>query len=90
MEILFLFVPSLSLSCSEDSAYTERYMGLPISIGKRNISTIDHYFTSDLMNKAALLKKKKFLLIHGTADGKQNVVSIGHSNVDVDENSKRE
>ncbi|KAL3220236.1 hypothetical protein MRX96_030058 [Rhipicephalus microplus] len=45
-----------------DSAYTERYMGLP----RDNLAG---YERADLTRAAARLKGKKFLLVHGTADG---------------------
>ncbi|XP_050049847.1 inactive dipeptidyl peptidase 10-like isoform X2 [Dermacentor andersoni] len=44
-----------------DSAYTERYMGLP----RDNLAG---YERADLTRAAARLKGKKFLLVHGTAD----------------------
>lgn len=49
-----------------DSAYTERYMGLPES-NKQS------YFKSDLMHLANNFKGKKYLLIHGTADDNVHV-----------------
>ena len=47
-----------------DSAYTERYMGLPTN------ETMKSYQTSAVMHDIDLMRNKKFLLIHGTADGK--------------------
>lgn len=45
-----------------DSAYTERYMGLPSD-------NLAGYERADLIRVAANLKGKKFFLVHGTADG---------------------
>lgn len=46
-----------------DSAYTERYMGLP------NVTAnYKGYDEADVNKKAAELKDKMFYLIHGTAD----------------------
>nr|XP_046920004.1 prolyl endopeptidase FAP-like isoform X3 [Dermatophagoides farinae] len=45
-----------------DSAYTERYMGLPTN------ETMKSYQTSAVMHDIDLMRNKKFLLIHGTAD----------------------
>ncbi|XP_018328752.1 inactive dipeptidyl peptidase 10 isoform X2 [Agrilus planipennis] len=46
-----------------DSAYTERYMGLP------NVTdNYKGYDEADVSKKARLLKDKMFFLIHGTAD----------------------
>ncbi|XP_040078194.1 inactive dipeptidyl peptidase 10 isoform X3 [Ixodes scapularis] len=44
-----------------DSAYTERYMGLPSD-------NLAGYERADLIRVAANLKGKKFFLVHGTAD----------------------
>jgi len=46
-----------------DTIYTERYMGLPL--GRDNLQG---YKDSDVTAKAAKLKNKKFLIVHGTAD----------------------
>ncbi|OTF75773.1 hypothetical protein BLA29_012785 [Euroglyphus maynei] len=46
-----------------DSAYTERYMGLLTN------KTMENYQTSAIMNDVDHMHGKKFLLIHGTADG---------------------
>lgn len=51
----------------KDSAYTERYMGMP----KENQKS---YFESDIMHLANNFKGKKYLLIHGTADGMLELV----------------
>ena len=48
-----------------DSAYTERYMSVPTSK-----QTLANYFKSSLLNKALNISGKKFLLVHGSADGK--------------------
>jgi dipeptidyl-peptidase-4 len=45
-----------------DSVYTERYMGLPKD-------HMENYLKSDVLNRANNFKGKKYLLIHGTADG---------------------
>lgn len=47
-----------------DSAYTERYMSVPTSK-----QTLSNYFKSSLLNKALNISGKKFLLVHGSADG---------------------
>ena len=48
---------------SPDSAYTERYMGLPGPDGNWK-----NYDKSDLSAKASKFYGKKLFLIHGTAD----------------------
>lgn len=53
----------MRLFFATDSAYTERFMGLPEN---NEVS----YFRSDVMHMANNFKGKKYLLIHGTADGK--------------------
>lgn len=46
-----------------DSAYTERYMGLP------NVTdNYKGYEEADVTRKAALLKDKMLFLVHGSAD----------------------
>ncbi|VDP34543.1 unnamed protein product [Heligmosomoides polygyrus] len=45
-----------------DSAYTERYMGIPLE-------NQGAYNESQLLNKAAHLKNVKYVLAHGEADG---------------------
>lgn len=47
-----------------DSTYSERYMGTP-----EQPDNYVGYEKSSLIKKAAKFKKKKMLLIHGTADG---------------------
>ncbi|XP_037094891.1 dipeptidyl peptidase 4-like [Pollicipes pollicipes] len=51
-----------------NSAYTERYMGLPGPRGNYR-----GYEESDLTSRAALFKNKNFFLIHGTADDNVHV-----------------
>ena len=46
-----------------DTIYTERYLGLPTPFDNAK-----GYQDSDLTSKARLLKGKKLLLVHGTAD----------------------
>ena len=46
-----------------DSAYTERYMGLPNVTGNYK-----GYEESDLTKRAELLRDKMLYLVHGTAD----------------------
>uniref|UniRef100_T1JEK3 Venom dipeptidyl peptidase 4 n=1 Tax=Strigamia maritima TaxID=126957 RepID=T1JEK3_STRMM len=46
-----------------DTAYTERYMGLPTIRDNK-----EGYEKASVLNKAAHFKTKKFLLIHGTRD----------------------
>ncbi|XP_015186245.1 PREDICTED: inactive dipeptidyl peptidase 10 isoform X2 [Polistes dominula] len=46
-----------------DSAYTERYMGLP-----NFTSNYQGYVDSDVYNKIEYLRNKMFYLVHGTAD----------------------
>ena len=55
-----------------DSAYSERYLGVP---DNRNLYS---YEDSNLLDNALLLKKKKFLIVFGTSDGKCTSVSFLH------------
>lgn len=49
--------------CCADSAYTERYMGLP------NVTdNYKGYDEADVSRKASQLKDKMFYLVHGSAD----------------------
>lgn len=48
-----------------DSVYTERYMRMPTSR-----DNLINYEKSDVMKRALHFKGKKYLLVHGTADGK--------------------
>ncbi|VDL70767.1 unnamed protein product, partial [Nippostrongylus brasiliensis] len=45
-----------------DSAYTERYMGIPLE-------NIGGYNASQLLNKAKQLQNISYMLAHGEADG---------------------
>lgn len=49
--------------CAIDSMYTERFMGLPTEKDNKL-----GYSSSSLVNKAAKLADKKYLLVHGTLD----------------------
>lgn len=48
-----------------DSTYSERFMGTP-----EQPDNYVGYERSSLLKKAAKFKKKKLLIVHGTADGK--------------------
>jgi len=54
---------SLSFSPHSDSAYSERYLGVP---DKRNLYS---YEDSNLLDNVVLLRNKNFLLVFGTSDG---------------------
>ena len=57
------FFISKSIYFTKDSAYTERYMGMPGPDGNWK-----GYENSDLSAKAVRFFGKNFFLIHGTAD----------------------
>lgn len=65
MQILFCHVV--------DSAYTERFMGSPNANWK-------NYAKASVLTRAINMKGKKFLLVHGTADGKSDQ-RAGHAEV---------
>jgi hypothetical protein len=52
-----------NISTSSDSAYTERYMGLPNVTGNYK-----GYDEADVNLRVDLLRDKMFYLVHGTAD----------------------
>lgn len=54
----------LSLCFNPDSVFSERYMQMPWST-----DNYEGYEKADVTRKAAHIKDKKLLLIHGTADG---------------------
>ena len=63
--VFMSYLASSSYFFITDSTYTERYMSLP--------STSDNFLNynkASVLNKAVNMKGKKFLLVHGTADGK--------------------
>ena len=45
-----------------DSAYTERYMGLPSEES-------ENYIRADAITRSQYFKNKKYLIVHGSADG---------------------
>lgn len=50
-----------------DSAYTEKYLGVP---NNDDPSSIQPYQDANLLDFVAGLRNRKFLLIYGTGDGK--------------------
>ncbi|XP_022241764.1 dipeptidyl peptidase 4-like [Limulus polyphemus] len=63
--VFFIRICAVSVFCISDSVYTERYMQSPSP--DQNFLA---YEKSSLVKKAANLKGKKFLLIHGSNDDK--------------------
>lgn len=53
-----------------DSAYTEKYFGIP---NNDDIASIQPYQNANLLDLVGGLRNRKFLLIYGTGDGKLTI-----------------